>query len=160
MWTYSWCTQIDQIHWDSSFIMTPSGPFLVTRTSRADNYYLRLQSCRPFTPQADFVLLRKRIVFITRGPLPAELADLRRLRGPLPVVSGPFSLSRIPMDIFGSFSLIVLLFSQQADLFCSIAFLTIYAMTRANRVDSLGPLKRFWSVTSASRTDFFVRADL
>ena len=53
IWTYSWRMQIDQIHWDSSFIMTPSGPFLVTRTSRADNS-LRLKSCRPFTPQADF----------------------------------------------------------------------------------------------------------
>ena len=135
--------------------MTPSGPFLVTCISRADN------SLAVFS-------LHKRTLFcfasgqyfITRGPLPAGRADLLRLRGPLPLVSGPFSFSRIQTDIVGSFSLRLCLFSQHADLFCSEPFLTISAMTRANRVDSLGALKRFWSVTSASRTDFFVRTDL
>jgi len=43
MRTYSWRTQTDQIHWDFSFIRTPSGPFLVIRTTRADQY-LRLQT--------------------------------------------------------------------------------------------------------------------
>ena len=40
---YSWCTQTDHIHWDSSFIMNASGPFMLTRTSRAD-LSLRLQT--------------------------------------------------------------------------------------------------------------------
>ena len=50
----------------------------------------------PFSPLADLsfhertFLPHEQTVFITRGPLPATRADLLRLRGPLPLVPGPF----------------------------------------------------------------------
>ena len=61
----------------------------------------------PFSPladlssRADFFLFHEWTVFITYGTLPAARADLLRLRGPLPLVPGPFSFSRIPAYMFG-----------------------------------------------------------
>ena len=134
---YSWCTQTDQVQWDSSFIMTPSGPFMVTRTSCSD-HSLRLQTFH--STSGHFLPHERTVFFITRGSLPAARVDLRRLRGPLPFVPGPFSFSRIPADIFGLLSLACRHFSQQADFYVVADFFTISIMTRANRVDSLGSL--------------------
>ena len=73
------------------------------------------------------------------------------MRGPLPLVPGPFSLSKIPADIFGSLSLRVSPFSQQADLFCSIPFSAYLSWHAQTGLIHLG----FGSVTSASLADFF-----
>ena len=59
MLTYSWCTPIDKLHRDSSLIMTPSGLFW----SLALRVRTILSACRPFSPRAEFFLLRERTVF-------------------------------------------------------------------------------------------------
>jgi len=62
---YTLFTQRDEIHLDSSFITTPSGPFVVTRTSRWD-HYLRLQT---FHSTSGHFLPHERTVFDhTRTP--------------------------------------------------------------------------------------------
>ena len=74
--------------------MTPSGTFIVTRTSFAD-HSLRFET---FHSTSGLFLPHERTVFIARGTLPAARADFLRLRGPLPLVPGPFSFWRIPAD--------------------------------------------------------------
>src|SRR5208282_1373187 len=103
---------------------------MVTRTSRADHSLHFHSTSGHFLPH-------ERIVFITRGPLPAARADLLRLRGPLLLVPDHLN-SRGSRWIFsGHFRFACRPFSQQADLFLLRTLSIISIMTRANQVDSL-----------------------
>jgi hypothetical protein len=85
-WTCSTLTcghiqdKTDQIHWDSSFIKTPSGVFLVTGTTRPVQY-LRLLT---FHSTSGLFLLRERTVF-------------NHIRTSVRHARGPYSFERTKM---------------------------------------------------------------
>ena len=129
--------------------MTPSGPFMVTRTSRA-NHSLRLQT---FHSMSELFLSHAKTVFYhTR-------TSARRARGPssfariTPSRTRTIFILEDPGGYFRvTFASRVTLLSTSGP-FLIHTFFTISIMTCANRVDSLVPLNG--SVTSASRADFF-----
>ena len=108
--------------WDSSFIMTPSGPFLVTRTSRADH---------TFSPLADlslhertFFCFRSGPFFITRGPLPAARACRTSRTRTIFILKDPGGYFRVTIA-----SRVTLLSTSEAFLFLT-CFHHIYHDTR------------------------------
>ena len=150
MWTYSWCTQIDKIHWDSSFIMTLSGPFLITRTSRADY---------SFSPLADPSLHERTFLCFMRGPFfITRKTSARRARTSFVCADHSLSYpdhlhSRGSRRIFSGYFRFACDPSLNKRTFLFYTFYTISIMTCAHRVDSLGPING--SVTRASRAGFF-----
>ena len=150
---YSWFTQADQIHWDSSFIMTPSGPFIVTRTWRTDHSFRFIPQADTFSlmsgsfiSHADLYPPRARTFFVCADHS-LSYPDHFNSRGSRWIFSGHFRFACRP-------------FSQPADLFLLQTLSIISIMTRANRVDSLGSLNGSCQARALLRWTFFDRADL